>query len=228
MTSKKIPVFRPRSRFSWNRRSGIIFFLVCVAFFGCKGFGPIRGIGYDLSNRYKKELNNWTRQAEIYNNFDLVLSLAATYQSEAFRAAYVEEYVTVYGLKEVAREKKLSDHLEAAASTYEFLFAVHVQSNHWDDFQMKGSIWKIFLELNNAKRLNPLEIIKLKKTDAVINHFYPYVTPWKSIYRVRFSKSLMKDPAKSGQTLPDKIKLVITGVPGRAELRWKVAELKKG
>ena len=208
------------SRFTLRERSAVIFFLAGMIFFGCQGFGLIRGTGHDLTDRYRSELNHWTRQTEVYNNFNLVLSLAATYQSGPFRTAHVEEYARVYGLKEVDKKKRLSDQLEAAASTYEFLFAVHVSERQWDDFQTEGSMWKIFLKLNDKERLNPEEIVKLKGNDAVIRYFYPYISPWKSIYRIRFSKTPMKEQANNVNKISDRITLVITGVQGSAELNW--------
>lgn len=209
-------------------RSVIIFFLAGMTFFGCRGLGPIKGIGHDLTGRYRSELNHWTRQTEIYNNFNLVLSLAATYQSGPFRTAHAEEYARVFGLKEADKNKRLSDQLEAADSAYEFLFSVYVSERRWDDFETKGSMWNIFLKINDKERLYPEEIVKLKGNDAVNRYFYPYVSPWKSIYRIRFSKTPMKEQAGIVNKMPDGITLVITGVQGRAELNWTFNASKEG
>ena len=208
------------SRFKLRGRSAVIFFLAGMIFFGCRGFGLIKGTAHDLTDRYRSELNHWTRQTEIYYNLEFVLSLAATYQSGSFRAAHVEEYARVYELKEVDKKKRLSDQLGAADLAYEFLFAVHVPKRQWDDFQTEGSMWKIFLKLNDKERLNPEEIVKLKGNDAVTRYFYPYISPWKSIYRIRFSKTPMKEQVKNVNKMSDSITLVITGAQGRAELNW--------
>jgi hypothetical protein len=199
-----------------------------MIFFGCRGLGLIKGTAHDLTDRYRSELNHWTRQTEIYYNFEFVLSLAATYQSGSFRTAHVEEYARVYELKEVDKKKRLSDQLEAADLAYEFLFAVHVLKSQWDDFQAKGSMWKIFLKVNDKERLYPEEIVKLKGNDTVIRYFYPYISPWKSIYRIRFSKTPMEEQAKIGDKMSDRITLVITGAPGKAELNWTVAASETG
>ena len=208
------------SRFKLRGRSAVIFFLTGMIFFGCRGLGLIKGTAHDLTDRYRLELNHWTRQTEIYYNLEFVLSLAATYQSGPFRTAHVEEYARIYELKEVDKKKRLSDQLEAADLAYEFLFAVHVPKRKWDDFQTKGSMWKIFLKLNDKERLDPEEIVKLKGNDAVIRYFYPYISPWKSIYRIRFSKTPMKEQVKNVNKMSDRLTLVITGAPGRAELNW--------
>lgn len=57
-------------------------------------------------------------------------------------------------------------------------------------------------------------IEKTKYADPTIRHFYPYVTPWKSAYTVRFPKS------RAGAHTAGSIRIDITGVAGRVELVW--------
>ena len=216
------------SRFKFRGRFVVIFFLAGMIFFECRGFGLIKGTAHDLTDRYRSELNHWTRETEIYYNFKLMLSMAATYQSGSFRTAHVEEYARVYELKEVDKKKRLADQLEAADLAYEFLFAVHLPEHEWDDFQTEGSMWKIFLKLNDKERLTPNEIVKLKRNDAVIRYFYPYISPWKSIYRIRFLKTPMKAHAKNENKAPGSITLVVTGAKGRAEVNWRFNETETG
>ena len=68
--------------------------------------------------------------------------------------------------------------------------------------------------------VKPIEIRRIKNVDAVITHFYPYVSPWDVVYRLRFPKTIpgTHDPVISNETAP--FKLVITSVRGSAEMVW--------
>jgi hypothetical protein len=87
-----------------------------------------------------------------------------------------------------------------------------------NDFDKKTPAWRLYLVMNEAIRIEPAKIEK-KKMDPVTQYFFPYMSPWKSIYAVRFKKNGPKE-----KTVPEtgaaKIKLIITGVRGNAELNW--------
>ena len=85
----------------------------------------------------------------------------------------------------------------------------------------KCEVCPVELTFQDGECRSSEEIVKLKGNDAVIRYFYPYVSPWKSIYRIRSSKKPMKEQAKNVNKMSDRITLVITGVQGRAELNWK-------
>ena len=83
-------------------------------------------------------------------------------------------------------------------------------------------MWKLYLVNDQHERVVPVEVRKLKRQDAVTPHFFPYITPWKSIYTVRFP---YKMPATNQPIIKDntkEIKLVITGVLGTAEMGWEL------
>ena len=69
-------------------------------------------------------------------------------------------------------------------------------------------------------RVAPVEIRKLKRNNVVLKHFFPYVTPWKSVYLLRF-------PAKQHDTgdalvgdRSHKVMLSVSSVLGSAEMEW--------
>jgi len=114
------------------------------------------------------------------------------------------------------------DQRQAGLEHNEFILAAYVPEEKENDFDKKKSIWKIYLVLDENPPESPLEIRKIDKKDASFIHFFPHITPWQSVYIVRFpvtsSKSggrLMGDGAKI-------IKLVVVGVAGAAELEWNV------
>ena len=119
------------------------------------------------------------------------------------------------------KTKLIEDQKKAALAYNDFLLAAYMPNKKLNDFNKKDSIWKIYLTVGKGGLITPLEIRKIKKVDAVTTHFFPYITPWKSVYLVRFSAI---SPA-AGKAVIDgdaeNIKLIITSVLGSAEMVWE-------
>ena len=199
----------------------IIVIILCL---GCRAFEPIERLkkSYDPYNggQYKAALMDWSKEARIYRGLDLELIATATFKSSRFRDAYSNEYARTYKLTGAEKTKLLKDQKNAALAYNDFLFAAYVPDKKFNDFNKKNSIWKIYLTVEKGVLINPLEIRKIKKVDAVTTHFFPYITPWKLVYLVRFPAT---SPA-AGKAVVDggaeKIKLIITSVLGSAEMVW--------
>ncbi|MCJ7616813.1 MAG: hypothetical protein MUO43_09795 [Desulfobacterales bacterium] len=169
---------------------------------------------------YKAALIKWTSEVRIYRGLDLELKASATFKSPEFREAYANEYVRSYNLNREEKEKLIKDQKEASLIYNDFIMAAYVPDKKWNDFNKKDSIWKIHLNAGNGKKIKPLEIRKIKKIDAVISHFFPYINTWQSIYLVRFPVKL---PGTDKNIIDDtwsNIKMVITSVLGTTEMVW--------
>lgn len=200
----------------------IIVITLCL---GCRVFEPVERIkeSYDpyYGGQYKATLTDWSREARIYRGLGVELIATATFKSSEFRDAYSNEYARAYKLTGSEKTKLLKDQKNAALAYNDFLLAAYVPDKKLDDFHKKDSIWKIYLTVGKDGLIKPLEIRKIKKVDAVTTHFFPYITPWKSVYLVRFPAI---SPA-TGKALIDggaeNIKLIITSVLGSAEMVWE-------
>lgn len=192
---------------------------------GCRAFEPVERLkeSYDPyhGGQYKASLTDWSREARIYRGLGVELIATATFKSSKFRDAYSNEYARTYKLTGSEKTKLLKDQKNAALAYNDFLLAAYVPDKKLNDFNKKDSIWKIYLTAGKGGLIAPLEIRKIKKVDAVITHFFPYITPWKSVYLVRFPAI---SPA-AGKSMIDggaeHIKLIITGVLGSAEMVWE-------
>jgi len=200
----------------------IIVIILCL---GCRAFEPVERLkeSYDPyhGGQYKAALTNWSREARIYRGLDVELIATATFKSSKFRDAYSNEYARAYKLTGSEKTKVLKDQKNAVLAYNDFLLAAYVPDKKLNDFHKKDSIWKIYLTAGKGGLTAPLEIRKIKKVDAVTIHFFPYITPWKSVYLVRFPAI---SPA-AGKALIDSgaenIKLIITSVLGSAEMVWE-------
>lgn len=162
---------------------------------------------------YPAAFSKWCREARIYQGLDIKLIAAATVKSAQFRHAYVDEYARIYQLSEKDRDKLLQDQMAASEQYIDMVMAVYVPEKSWNDFARTKSMWQLYLSDPSGRRYVPVEIREIKNAGEELNHFYPYLTPWKSFYHVRFPAE-----AKSGTTV---IKLTITGVQGNTEMVWE-------
>lgn len=169
---------------------------------------------------YREFLDFWTRKARIYvGGFDLELVVAATFKTHAFREAYTAEYARAYKLNRVETDKLLQDQIHAARMYNDIVISAFMPDKRWNDFHEKDTIWKVYLISDDTVRVKPLEVRRLKNVDAVLTHFFPYISPWDVVYLVRFPASAgTGEPVYSAKT--KSVKLVITSVRGSAELAW--------
>jgi len=171
---------------------------------------------------YEDVCDEWTREARIHRGLELDLIVSATFKSQEFRRAYTDEYAKAYKLTPERRERFMQDQLKAAAQGHEFLIASFVPEEEWDDFDRTNSMWKLYLLNDQNERVVPIEVRRVRKQDAVTPHFFPYITPWKSVFTVRFPYRI---PATNQPIIEEdtrSIKVVITSVLGTAEMGWKL------
>ena len=58
---------------------------------------------------------------------------------------------------------------------------------------------------------------RIKKLDALIAHFFPYMKEWESVYLVRFPLNM---PGTNKNIIDDNFKIIITSVLGTTEMVW--------
>lgn len=171
---------------------------------------------------FKKVCAAWSREDRIHRGLEVELIVSATFKSKEFRRAYANEYAKAYMLTAEAKKQFLEAQLKAVTHGHDFLMASFVPDKNWDDFGKAGSMWKLYLVNDQNERVVPVEVRKVKRKDAVTPHFFPYITPWKSTYTIRFPYNIpasnlpiIKDTTKS-------VRLVITSVLGTAEMEWRL------
>lgn len=169
---------------------------------------------------YAESLEKWSREARIHRGLEVDLILSATFKSRAFRRAYAEEYAAAYKLGAEETMRFLETQMQAADLGHEFLMAVFVPQADWDDFDKTRSMWRIRLIDDRGKRIQPAEIRRIKKKDALTSHFFPHISPWKSVYLVRFSRDTLEGPPTGDTELTEPVTLEVAGVLGSAQLQW--------
>ncbi|MBW2317084.1 MAG: hypothetical protein JRD47_10685 [Deltaproteobacteria bacterium] len=208
-----------------NNRNFFIFFVVALLLFtaNCSTLKEFAKSSdpYHTEN-YRKVYDKWSREARIHRGLEVELIVSATLKSREFRRAYSEEYAQAYKLNSQERSQYIENHVGATKLGYEFLMSTFVPQKEWDDFEKAQSMWKLYLVANEDQRMAPFEIRRIKRKDAVRSHFFPYITPWKSIYVVRFPYCVLKNGKGLIGNDTRQIKLVITSIVGTAEMVWNL------
>ena len=205
----------------------VLSFFIIAVLYGCTLIKPSTTDAQsdvdDSGQGYQAAFDTWTREGRIYDGLDVRLISAATYMSNQFRKAFAAEYARLYKMTELEKDKFAKDQETAEAAYEDFIFAAYVPEKQWDDFYKKNSIWKIYITRGDTEQIQPVEIRKLDKRDAKTGYFYSFVTPWKSIYRIRFPKLFAADDTKTlHENAPRSFKLVVTSVLGSVEMAWNI------
>ena len=102
------------------------------------------------------------------------------------------------------------------------MIASFVPEKKWDEFDKPQSMWKLYLVNDRNERVEPTEVRKCKEQDARVSYFFPYVTPWKSVYVVKFPCQVPETDRPLVGVDTKSITLVITSVLGTAEMNWNL------
>ena|GEM_PF-523716 len=172
-------------------------------------------------SEYADPLKAWTRSGRIYRKFDTELLVTATYHSLAFRRAYTVAYAQAEQLDKEQKKALWERQVTEAGEFHEFLVASFVPDSVGSDLANPASSWKLYLEAEGGNRLTPQDVRRIRKVTPAITGFYPYVTPWAKVYKVRFP---VRDPG-SGAPFPgpgdESLSLVITSPFGVTRLTWE-------
>ena len=169
---------------------------------------------------YKRVCDQWSQQARIHHGLEVQLIVSATFKSADFRRAYADEYAAAYELTAEEKRRFVEDQMKASHLSHEFLLATFVPEKRWDDFDKVDSMWKLFLVNDEGQRVVPVEVRDVKRQKPVLSHFFPYITPWKSVYMVRFPCNISESNSPIIGDKTKKIRLIITSVLGTAEMHW--------
>ena len=174
---------------------------------------------------YVKVLKQWTRSKKVYEpSFSTIMVVTATYESEAFRAAYLAEKTRAEALPVDQTALLGQSSREELSSQAVFFVSLYTPKYKWNNLHKPNSSWRLWLVDSKERQVAPLKIEKMSKLQLADTKYYPYTDEWSSYYRVRFPRKTDK-----GETLKldeGKVMLLIAGITGRAELVWDVSTIQ--
>jgi len=173
---------------------------------------------------YEIVLDRWTRSDDIVTvtELDNVLSVTATYESWDFRWAYVVRYADDYRLTVDQRRALLERSLAESRTSHTFYVALYAQRHKWGDLKADNPAWIVRLIDDQGSETAPTDIEPIKKPGAIERTYFPYTTPWRSAYRIRFPKA-RTDGRPTLASSARWIGLRFAGAQGNQALVWEIA-----
>ena len=195
----------------------VLFFLLVLPFFSTctqsrRIYSKLSDTEY-TSIDYRMILDRWTRKGSIHKGLGTELLITATYKAEEFRRAFAKEYGHLYMQTPQENQKMIADQIRAGEDYDDFIVAIYTPEREWDDFEQRDSLWKVYLMRDGGLRVEPLEIRKVKKDRILSESFYPFISPWSTVYSFRFKKEEQHQAAQS-------LELILTSPSGSVTLKW--------
>lgn len=168
---------------------------------------------------YARVLDRWTRHRRVIRHFDTNLDVHATYLSREFVVAHAALYADYYHLTPGEKRRYVAKRLAEVSAHHEFFLGITTADSAWNDFDRKGSIWRISLEDDRGTRVRPLAVrkITIRQTHRI---YFPYLSRFHSAYHVIFPVRVGGKPFVTARTRW--FKLIIASPLGAAELGWYV------
>jgi hypothetical protein len=172
---------------------------------------------------YERVLRRWTRSDQLVklDELDNVLTATATYESWDFRWAYVVRYAEDYRLTVEQRRALLERSLAESRREHQFFLALYAQRYKWSDLTKENPAWIVRLIDDVGSETVPLEIAAIKDPGAIELTYFPYTTPWRRVYRLRFSVT-RSDGQPTISPTAQWFGLRFTGPQGHDELVWEI------
>ncbi|MBK6693798.1 MAG: hypothetical protein IPG50_16570 [Myxococcales bacterium] len=181
-----------------------------------------------VAGDYSDVLQRWTRTSNLVSlsRFDDLLTVTSTYESWDFRWAYVIRYANDYRLTVDQRRKLLQATLDETREAHQFYVALYGSNRRWTDLTKPNSSWIVRLIDDQGNETAPAKIDAIAKPGALERTYFPYTTPWRQAFRVRFPAQTDGRPSIS--MTAKWFGLRFAGAEGNEELRWEVESAAKG
>ena len=205
-------------RVSWA--AAVLVLASVVAGSGC---GPRSAALYEKvmgSPSYGRITESATRTREVRDGLDTRFILSATWLSGPWVSAFAEEYSNIYYLDEARRDRVISGWRGESEKYVRFFVALYVPEEKGNDLENPGTLWSLRLVRADEKDFEPAYVRKSSLRPEEISRFFPYSGTWYRGYEVAFPREA-GEPAISARAGSPRLKLVLSGVEGRAVLAWQ-------
>jgi hypothetical protein len=176
-----------------------------------------------VATDYEAVLKSWTRDKELLSirEFDNVLSATATFESWDFRWAYVARYAEDYRLTVDQRRQLLERSLAETREHHQFYVAIEAKEARWADLKADNAAWIVRLIDDTGSETAPSDIEKIKRPGAIELTYFPYTTPWRLAFRIRFP-TLRTDGRPTISPRARWFGLRFAGAQGNDQLVWQL------
>ena len=174
-----------------------------------------------VATDYEDVLERWTRTEDLITlaELDNLLQTTATFESWDFRWAYVVRYVEDYRLTIEQRKKLLEKTLDETKQGHHFFVAITGGERRFNDLTKPDSAWIVRLIDSTGNETAPEEISIIKRPNAIEKTYYPYITVFHQVFRIRFPQ-VKPDGRPTVSPNAEWVGLRFAGAQGNSEMRW--------
>ena len=174
-----------------------------------------------VATDYEDVLERWTRTEDLITlaELDNLLQTSATFESWDFRWAYVVRYVEDYRLTIEQRKKLLEKTLDETKQGHHFFVAITGGERRFNDLTKPDSAWIVRLIDSTGNETAPEEISIIKRPNAIEKTYYPYITVFHQVFRIRFPQ-VKPDGRPTVSPNAEWVGLRFAGAQGNSEMRW--------
>lgn len=144
---------------------------------------PIPGI---REGEWEAVRNGATRRARLYDQFSQRVTVTATYLGAPEREARVRRLAEWMGWTEEEKAARLKVEMDEVAKYDDFVVALYTADRHDNDLDAKSSVWRIALKQEGVDSVS--HDATTLDVNATLGNLFPYVSPFDTVYRVRFDK----------------------------------------
>lgn len=171
---------------------------------------------------YEHIRERWTRTSHLVAlaELDDLLTVTATFESWDFRWAYVVRYAQDFRMTTEQRRVLLESTLDETKKHHQFYVALYGQNRKWTALSKPTSAWIVRLIDDRGGETAPEEIVPISKPGAIERTYFPYTTPFRHAFRIRFPVA-----TEHGPTIAPGAKWIglrFAGVQGSEDLVWDV------
>lgn len=172
------------------------------------------------SPTYEGTTDALTRTREVHDGLETRFIFSATWLSPQWARAFSEEYAKIYYL-DTARRDQVVARWKGESEKYErFLVALFTPDDRLNDLEKPGTTWSLRLVGRDEKDYAPVYVKRTELRSEEVTRFFPSVGAWSRAYEVAFPKEAGAGAVPEKAVAP-RLKLVLSGVQGRAVLAWE-------
>ena len=154
------------------------------------------------------------RSAKVYRDLDTILIADILWYKPELKKRNLIELSEEGRISEDEKMDMLAEIDKKEGAEIEFLAGFYTGEKKWNDFDSDASIWKIRLEAADGSLVAPVKIEKLELKEMTDSHNFPFLTRWKSPYRITFTKTENLSHLKSH-------KIQLRSILGEAKFIWE-------
>src|SRR3990170_1158883 len=131
--------------------------ILLVSLVGCSFAQTRQPVPQPDEGGWPLERNRFTRTTKVYDRFDDIAFVTATYQAPTVRALRIERIAVWRGLADKERDALLTQEKNEQGRYEDFLLAFYTGDRAANDLDSKKSVWRVALEVRHPGATKVLE-----------------------------------------------------------------------